>query len=253
MSLRVFASAVLYSCTLVVRADPSQGNFTGLAYRGGDAPVLGNPNPAYYNYVPSIIIDGGYRTFWCSNCPDCPSPGDHVWHSVGDGLAGPFGPKSVVMSPTGIPTDFDGEHTCDPSIIAVDGAYYLYYGGCCGTDAAHQTAVGVAMSTDGGVTFARMNEGKAIVESAKASTSSNDYGAGQPSVVYVTPYYYMIYTDVASREGPGNRLFAIRAREPTFQANGREEWVNGSFLPYDPATSTSSSIQGGASSACGST
>lgn len=136
--------------------------------------------------------------------------------------------------------------TCDPSVIAVQGTYLLYYGGCCGTDPNHQTAIGVASSLDGGQTFQRLNGGRAIVSSAKAS-EGGAYGAGQPSVAYQPPFYYMVYTDVSSRAGPGNRLFVIRCHEPTFQ-DGRQEWNNGRFAPYDASTTTSSSFQSGASS-----
>ena len=55
--------------------------------------------------------------------------------------------------------------------------------------------------------------------------------AGQPSVVYKHPYFYMVYTDTASRAVGGNRLFVTRSTDPTFQ--DREEWVDGKFMPYD--------------------
>jgi hypothetical protein len=107
--------------------------------------------------------------------------------------------------------------------------------------------VGVAASTDGGRTFHRLNGGKPILESA-GQQSANHYGAGQPSVVYKHPYFYMVYTDTASRAGGGNRLFVTRSKEPTFPATGREEWQDGKFVPYNVTTTTRSMFQGGASS-----
>jgi hypothetical protein len=92
-----------------------------------------------------------------------------------------------------------------------------------------------------------MNGGKPIVESA-GQQSANTYGAGQPSVVFKHPYFYMVYTDTASRAGGGNRLFVTRSKEPTFPAAGREEWQDGKFVPYDVTTTTRSMFQGGASS-----
>jgi hypothetical protein len=73
-----------------------------------------------------------------------------------------------------------------------------YYGGCCGTNAAHKTAVGVAASTDGGRTFHRLNGGKPIIESA-GQPSVSTYGAGQPSVVFKHPYFYMVWFEIHSR------------------------------------------------------
>jgi hypothetical protein len=104
----------------------SSTSFTQYAYRGGDTPVLGNPNPGYYNYVPAVVLDGGIKVFWCSNnVPGSPIPGDHIWYAHGETVDGAYGAKSMVFGPTGGASDFDGEHTCDPALVANAGTYYL--------------------------------------------------------------------------------------------------------------------------------
>ncbi len=81
-------------------------------------------------------------------------------------------------------------HTCDPSIIRVDGSYYLYYGGNCDSNIypscpgffysyfvvicildhtfaignpQYLTMIGVALGSDDGMTFSRLNNGNPIV------------------------------------------------------------------------------------------
>jgi hypothetical protein len=176
----------------------------------------------------------------------CEQPGDHIWYAEAAGPGGPYGDKKIVFHPTGDYSDFDGNHTCDPNVVYAKGLHYLYYGGCCGTDEHHETAIGVALSRDGAKTFKRMNGGKPIIESAKAGVGSN-YGAGQPSVIFKDDWFYMVYTDVSSRKQlSANLLFLTRSKDPTFQT-GREEWQFGKFVAYDPATSTCDPFQSGAS------
>src|SRR5579872_2158586 len=123
-----------------------------------------------YDYAPAIIFDDGiYRLYWCAGIA-----GDFIVHSASQRLEGPWhGVKSgflntfdIALRPTGSRTDFDGLHTCDPSVIKVGGTYYLYYGGNFADDGL--TAVGVARSDDG-VHFQRMNRGKPIFTAARSN------------------------------------------------------------------------------------
>ena len=114
-----------FSLLVVQVCSQSNNTFTQYAYRGGDAPVLGNPNPTYCNYVPAVVLDGGTRTFWCSNNAHGKIPGDHIWYARGESVDGAYAAKSIVFGPTGKASDFDGEHTCDPAVVATEGTYYL--------------------------------------------------------------------------------------------------------------------------------
>lgn len=113
-----------------------------------------------YDYVPTILYDGKYRMWWCGSRPSF--PGDHIfyaeadtldtlhgiynsWHKRGSSTPNTF---DVVLHPTGRAGDFDSIHACDPSVIRVNGEYYMYYGGL-DSAADSFTAIGVARSTDG--------------------------------------------------------------------------------------------------------
>ena len=90
--------------------------------RQSDGPVVSGGSAAPYNYAPSVLLDDGqYRVWWCSQVPGVEVPGDDVLTSSAAGLNGPF--------PDGVPVfhgsggGFDALHTCDPSVIRVDGIY----------------------------------------------------------------------------------------------------------------------------------
>eukprot|EP00026_Physarum_polycephalum_P008259 Phypoly_transcript_08339.p1 GENE.Phypoly_transcript_08339~~Phypoly_transcript_08339.p1 ORF type:complete len:334 (+),score=36.26 Phypoly_transcript_08339:470-1471(+) len=109
--------------------------------------------------------------------------------------------------------------------------------------------IGVAQSSDDGMTWQRMNGGNPIVRPQWANTQ-NTYGAGQPSVVYKDGYFYMLYTDTTGRASTpswgANALYILRALDPAFQT-GLEEFNGTEFTPYNAATHTSFSFMQGAS------
>ena len=208
--------------------------------RGGDAPAMVRPS---YDYVPSVLHDGLYRMWWCGGVA-----GDHIlyaeassldgpWHSHGSSVAGTV---DDVFQPTGNTADFDGIHTCDPSVIRVDGVYYMYYGGYPLTGDGETTRIGVAKSSDG-MSWERLHGGKPIVVPATDyHVAVNKYGAGQPSVTYVDGFFVLIFTDTTGLDiNPGNGAgqFVLRSKDPTFQA-GVEELQAGGFQPYDAAKHT---------------
>lgn len=211
-----------------------------VAPRGGDAPVLVRDS---YDYVPSVMHDGVYRMWWCGGVA-----GDFILHAEADRLDGPWhargsdepGTFDVALQPTGAPGAFDGTHVCDPSVVRVDGVYYMYYGGYPtedGPDSA--TSIGVARSDDG-LSWDRLHGGQPIVTPARApSTVSNRYGAGQPTVVHLDGLFYLSFTDTTGLDvdGNGGGQFVLRSPDPTFQSEV-EELLDDGFAPYAPASHT---------------
>jgi hypothetical protein len=134
--------------------------------RGSDSPTLVRPA---YDYAPSVMHYGVYRMWWCGGVA-----GDHILYAEADRLDGPWhargshvsGTFDDVFQPTGDHTDFDGTHTCDPSVVRVHGTYYMYYGGYPSTADGDTTRIGVASSEDG-LRWARMNDGRPIVVPAR--------------------------------------------------------------------------------------
>lgn len=217
---------------------PSLG--TGAA-RGSDAPALHNPT---YDYAPAILHDGSYRMWWCGGVA-----GDHILYAEADSLDGPWHSHSSsvadtwddVFQPTGSNSNFDGAHTCDPSVVRVAGTYYMYYGGypdlVGGID--WTTRIGVASSPDG-FHWTRLNGGAPIINPARDwHTKVNVYGAGQPSAVWRDGYFYVSYTDTTGVDVDGNGAgqFALRSADPTFQS-GVEELTASGFAAFDAATHT---------------
>jgi hypothetical protein len=183
--------------------------------------VVGAAGPgAPYNYGPSVMVDGSQvRMWWCSQYPDAQPPGDDVVYGESPSLDGPFTgpgggvPKAVL---SGNPGQFDGAHTCDPSVIRVNGTYFLYYTGAAG-DHALGNAIGLATSTDG-VNWTRAKGGLPIVTPAHDVHRDNLYGVGQPSVVYLDGWFYLMFTDTTGRAAGWNGAgqFVLRAKDPAF-------------------------------------
>ncbi len=226
------------------------GNFNG---RGGNATVMrrGSSDPALalYDYAPSVMKDGNtYKMWWCAGVA-----GDYILYSEASSLDGPWSSPQTALAPTGQNT-FDGSHACDPSVIRVNGTYYMYYGGLKepfappgGTNPYNTSNFGVASSPDG-KTWTRLNNGNPIMMANILpgqpgwNEVPNKYGAGQPSVTYANGKYYLIHTDTTGKAGNpfnGGGVYVLRSADPTFQT-GVEELVGpGNFQPYSAATHTS--------------
>ncbi|GAA1986857.1 beta-xylosidase [Amycolatopsis minnesotensis] len=195
------------------------------AGRGGGAVVAAGGPGAPYNYGPSAMADGPTtRMWWCSQYPSAMPAGDDILYGESPKVDGPFtapggGPPVAVLS--GNPGQFDGMHTCDPSVLRVDGTYYLYYTGAAG-DHALGNSVGLATSADG-ITWTRANGGKPILNPAHDVHRDNNYGSGQPSVVYLGGWFYLMFTDTTGRAAGWNGAgqFLLRSKDPAF-ASGVE-------------------------------
>lgn len=70
--------------------------------------------------------------WYCAQDPQGTVPGDDILYAESPNLNGPFtapggGDPLIVFEGRG-DGSFEGQHTCDPSIVKVDGSYYMYYG-----------------------------------------------------------------------------------------------------------------------------
>lgn len=197
---------------------PSDVQLSTAKARESQGVVAAGAPGAPYNYGPTVMLDGAKdRMWWCSQYPTALPPGDDILYGESFSLDGPFTGPSGSAPPavlSGDPGHFDGVHTCDPSVIRVDGTYYLYYTGAAG-DHALGNAIGLATSTDG-LNWTRLSA--PIVSPSHDVHRDNTYGAGQPSVVYLDGWFYLMFTDTTGRDAGWNGAgqFVLRAKDPTF-------------------------------------
>jgi hypothetical protein len=214
------------------------------AYRRSPAPIVPSSG---YDYAPSVMEDGVYKMWWCGQEGGGVVPGDDIFYAESTSLDGPFHARGQtapgfqrVFDGTGTPGTFDGDHACDPSVLRVNGTYFMYYGGL-GTEDIY-TDIGLASSPDG-LNWTRLNGGRPIIRPtlekereadaalrecrAQSPTPEqcerpvvNGYGAGQPSAVYLDGRFYLMFTDTTGRAvNPGNGAgqFVYRSADPLFQ------------------------------------
>ncbi|NUU26367.1 MAG: family 43 glycosylhydrolase [Streptomycetaceae bacterium] len=230
--LAAATTAVLLANAPAVAAEPVATD----NYRPSSGPLTGG-NSAY-EYAPTIIAEGGkYRMWYCGQDPRGKVPGDDILYAESTSLNGPFtgpggGAPAIVFEGSGGGA-FDGQHTCDPSVVkAPDGTYYMYY-----SAAVHdgETSIGVARSRDG-LSWERMKN-TAIIAAAHQKDTGNHYGAGQPSAVYRDGKFYLIFTDTtgAGALPNGAGQFAWRASTPTF--DDTEVFTGNGWQAYTAANS----------------
>ena len=100
-----------------------------------------------------------------------------------------------VLASTAAP---EGALACDPSVVKVNGTFYMYYG----TDSAQCRGVGgqifMATSSDG-VHWNKYpnNSSPAPIEKCTASNPCSTYCVGQPSVIYKDNKFIQYYTDTS--------------------------------------------------------
>jgi hypothetical protein len=229
------------------------------AARGGNHVVLSVPDN--YEYVPSVMLDGGYRMWMCQGHYEGASPGrtyhgDQIAYATAPTPTGPWSTPVPVFRNSGDRLRFDGMHTCDPSVVRVHGRYYLYYGGhndIVFPDPGYRaSAIGVAVSHDG-LSWTRLNGGRPIVTAVRdaghpeypALADARGYGAGQPSVTWLDGWFYLAYTDTtgyASNAVNGAGIYVLRSTDPTFQTNVQALVAPGRFEPRTSANATRYSL-----------
>ncbi|MEC3980987.1 beta-xylosidase [Amycolatopsis sp. H20-H5] len=187
---------------------------SGSARQSGGVIAAGGQD-AVYNYGPSVMLDGGRtRMWWCSQYGVAQPAGDDILYAQSPSPDGPFSAAGAVFS--GAPGNFDGMHTCDPSVLRVGSTYYLYYTGAAG-DHALGNSVGLATSTDG-EHWTRAGSGAPILNPSHDVHRDNVYGAGQPSAVYLDGWFYLMFTDTTGKAAGWNGAgqFVLRSRDPAF-------------------------------------
>lgn len=207
-----------------------------IAAGGADAP---------YNYGPTVMLAGERkRMWWCSQYGAAKPPGDDILHASSASLGGRFTsggrmPRAVF---SGSGKGFDGKHTCDPSVIKVNGVYYLYYTGAKG-DHAFGNSIGLATSKDG-MTWRRANGGKPIVTPSHGKKRKNAYGVGQPAAVYLDGWFYLMFTDTtgAAAGWNGAGQFLLRSPNPGFGSEVQALGPNGFAEVPHTAKARSSSL-----------
>jgi hypothetical protein len=202
---------------------PSPIALTEGGERGGSGTIASGGPGAPYNYAPSIMATvGGEDMWWCSQLPGAPRPGDQILFAQAAGVDGPFaapGGEPAVQVFGNSPSGFDQLHTCDPSVVEVNGLYYMYYTGTSNAQG-QDNAIGLALSTDG-VNWTRGNNGVPIVQSAGDTSGGNPYGTGQPSVVYLDGWFYLLFTDTTGKaaDPSGAGQFVLRSTSPMFTSD----------------------------------
>ncbi|TDQ01198.1 beta-xylosidase [Labedaea rhizosphaerae] len=193
----------------------------GRASRGT---VAAGGGDSHYNYAPAVMQDGGaVRLWWCSQLGSAGPPGDDILYASAPTLDGPFRSPRAVF--TGSRRGFDAVHTCDPSVLRIDGTYYLYYTGSAGGHA-HGNAIGLAVSTDGRHWQRRV---KPIATASGLDPKANKYGIGQPAALKLGAWFYLMYTDTTEPgAGPnGAGQFVLRAHDAAFTKDVQTLTANG--------------------------
>ncbi|MFI6770783.1 hypothetical protein [Streptomyces sp. NPDC050355] len=182
------------------------------SYRTNPAGLV--PGTAY-DYAPSIMEDRTYRMWWCGAPHGDTVPGDDIMYAEADSPGGPFRQQRSVFNGR---SDGWDQHTCDPSVLRVNGTYYMFYGGIKDPYPANRTEIGLATSTDG-LNWQRAHDGRPIISPSFDVNRANKYGAGQPSAIYRDGKFYLLFTDTTGRgaDAGGSGQFAWRSADPTFQ------------------------------------
>lgn len=226
-----------------------------------------DPQAGRYDWGPVVMLDEGlYRMWWvrlggagqqrfpyAGPLPDgerveftYPDRGDRVyyaesrdgkrWNLTGEDYTGSmtdFGPQSasplMVLGPAETPQQ--RMHVGTPSVIKVDGVFYMYYEAACmfvldrnpdGTPRVgdeYHNQVFLATSPDGRhwTHHPDHRDPQPIVPAPEANKlpGRRRYGLGQPSVCYRDGRFIMHYVD--SCTGPGDFIVRLEADNPRFE------------------------------------
>lgn len=155
------------------------------------------PVDVNYDWKCSVIQDGDiYKMYWCRQYNQ-----DAIWYAESTDMK-TWTNEQVVLD---IPAEsfYDREwlklHCANPSVVIVDGTYYLFFEGPSTVLATGEcdNQVFLATSTDGlNFTMYPSNEDpQPIVKMPEEKMGEGRYGVGQPSVVYKDGLFHLWYTD----------------------------------------------------------
>lgn len=190
-----------------------------IAGRNIDSEYLGSmlfmPFGAYSASGFYDTADGKWKVWFGASTPEILAA-DNVWYietdCIKNGWSKPYrvkmnDPDGILFAP-----DENPGYGGDPSVIKVNGTYYMYFSGLKkGEPADHLGSifwnqVFLATSTDG-KNWDLRNE---PVISAPTSGDHLAYGAGGPSVVYLDGVFYMYYFTTTSLPGEGGLTGLLR-------------------------------------------
>lgn len=203
----------------------------------------------HYDYAPSMMkdINGIYKLWWCG-VRDDGTFGDGIFYSetIYPNNLNEWTTPQMVFKGGKNNSSFDSDLVCDPSVIRVKGVYYMFYSGNIydnNLGRSRGTAIGVAHSFDG-KSWTRLNNGNPIIvpsmyPTPPPSSPTLHYGAGQPSVVFLDNWYYMVYHDSTAPLDPETNIsigsYITRSRSPIFLGDYSSQvyaYVNGSASFY---------------------
>lgn len=231
----------------VAQCPATYNNVTNVRGQTGNQPIpslIRNYPYLQYDYSPSVMLDldGKYKVWWCGSnwTPEVPG-GDQIWYSESTSFNGPWSTPISVFHPGTFPGGFDANFTCDPSVVRVNGYYYLYYTGIT-TSLGDLTKIGVVRSSNG-ISWQQFNGGVPIVlpKDGSVSVGQGWYGAGYPSVVVKNDWFYMLYMDdtgviINGQSVPVSQGFVLRSKNPAFAAGEVQQLRNDggvvAFYPY---------------------
>ena len=149
----------------------------------------------YYNYAPTLIVEGDKAYLWyCTNIISAVA-GDHVAYREGVRIKNKWywSEQEIVLYP-GNPGEWDCKHICDPSVIKgefnYNGEVYNYlmsYLGCM-TDGNYENAFGFALSKQPQGPWVKVPEISPLIDFYEDYGGTNgkmQWGTGQPSIVSV--------------------------------------------------------------------
>lgn len=216
--------------------------------RGGESPVIVRSG---YDFAPTVMrdLDGTYKAWWCSgNLEQSPQQVDFIRYSTAPTMAGPWSSPQVVFQGSGVSNKFDVDSACSPSVVRVNGTYYMFYEGADfytlgGIQHVRGgTKIGVASSSNG-INWTRLNSGNPIVVPYDfPAGDSLHYGAGYPNVSYVEGHFYMLFYDSTGAD-QSKRGYILRSTSPTFAPTQTEQLGFSGFVPYNVASFTNYGVR----------
>ena len=214
----------------------------------------------FYNYAPTLIIEGDRGYVWyCSN-PASGMPGDHIAYREGINVKGTWywGEKKLVLAP-GERGEWDQMHVCDPSVVAglfdyqnETYNYLMAYLGCM-TDGNYENTLGFAVSKTIEGPWIRVKSVSPLYDFytlyPDAADGKNQWGIGQPSIInidkegkillFYTKHYRPSWGSVVERwnfrdlDNPVKEMSVDLTGHGLKQTTGLTDYVTNSDFAYD--------------------
>ena len=215
----------------------------------------------FYNYAPSVIVDGNKAHVWyCTNLYSGVA-GDHIAYRDGIKVNGKWywSEQRIVLYP-GEKGAWDQKHICDPSIIkgmfGYQGKTYSYlmsYLGCM-TDGNYENAFGFAVAETPEGPWIRVPEVSPLIDfytDYGGEDGKMQWGTGQPSLVSVDKkgkilVFYTMHSypyewgtmverwDFSDLQNPKKELSTHVKNDGLLQKDGKQDYITVADFMYDP-------------------